>query len=148
MDALDLTLRPPRSPRRLLGNLDLLMIARTVDKLRATLPGGNLGCYQIAGFSKRLLDELGISEDALREVVARAASDDEVAQWIADNSDPSRYEAINVALEERKIAHRLDDEKFVERYPIVKTLPPETRLLDMLVADDAEMFPSHSSLSG
>ena len=55
MDALDLTKQPPRGPRELLPTLDLLMIARTVDKLRATLPGGNLGSYQIPGFSTRLL---------------------------------------------------------------------------------------------
>jgi hypothetical protein len=35
------------SPRELLPGLDLSMAARTVDKMRATLPGGNLGSYQI-----------------------------------------------------------------------------------------------------
>ena len=59
MDALDLTRRPPRSPREPLSGLDLLMVARTVDKIRATLPGGNIGEYQITGFSSRLLLKLG-----------------------------------------------------------------------------------------
>ena len=60
MEPLDLTQRPPRSPRLLLGDLELLMIGRTVDKLRATLPGGNIGLYKIDGFSSRLLKAMGI----------------------------------------------------------------------------------------
>ena len=142
MDALDLSLRPPRGPRELLPNLDLFMIARTVDKLRATLPGGNLGVYQMKGFSARLLEALDISEDELRAVVARAQSDAEIAEWISEHSDPYGYFAINVAFEERKVGDRLDDAAFVERYPVVKRLPPETSLLDMLSADDADMFAS------
>lgn len=142
MDALDLTRRPPRSPRLLLPNLDLLMMARTVDKLRATLPGGNLGSYRIQGFSSHLLETLGIDEQALRDVVARASSDEEVAEWIRENSDPSRYEPINVALAELTIAQRLDDAEWMARYPIATTLPPETSRLDLLIADDAEMFPT------
>jgi hypothetical protein len=140
MDALDLSQRPPRSPRLLLADLELLVMARTVDKLRATLPGGNLGVYQIDGLSSRLLDALGISQGALRDVVARAASDADVASWIGENSDSSRYEAINVALEERKVQDRLDDPKFLERYPIAKGVPPDTKLLDFLVLDDLDMF--------
>ena len=66
MTPLDLTKQPPRSPRAPLGHLDLVMAARTVDKIRATLPGGNIvfhskemgsyagmvgegGAYEVAG---------------------------------------------------------------------------------------------------
>ncbi len=140
MDALDLTQRPPRSPRLLLGDLDLLMLARTVDKLRATLPGGNLGCYQIEGFSARLLNELGIEQDALRDAIADAADDADVAAWVAANTDASRYEAINVALEERKVRDRVGDEAWLGRYPVAKTVPPDTPLMDLLAIDDREMF--------
>ncbi|HEY1882314.1 MAG TPA: hypothetical protein VGG51_04665 [Candidatus Cybelea sp.] len=62
MNALNLTKQPPRSPRELLPGLSLLMAARTVDKLRATLPGGTLGEYQITGFSSRLIEALGFPE--------------------------------------------------------------------------------------
>ncbi len=57
-----------RSPHVQFGGL--YMLAQTVDKLRATLPGGNLGSYRIAGFSAQLLWKLGIEEDALRDDVA------------------------------------------------------------------------------
>ena len=140
MDALDLTQRPPRSPRLLLGDVDLLFLARTVDKLRATLPGGNPGEYKIPGFSARLLKALGISEDALREEVARAASDDDVAQWVLQNTDPSKFEAINVAMEDRKVEHYLNDAEWVGRYPLAKTVPPDTKLIDFLILDDKQAF--------
>jgi len=124
----------------MLADLDLLMMARTIDKLRATLPGGNLGSYQIQGFSGHLLKQLGIDEQALRDVVARAASDQEMADWIRQNSDPARYEPLNAKFLEMTIADRLGDAEWMARYPIANSLPPETPRLDLLVADDAEMF--------
>jgi hypothetical protein len=141
MNALDLTKQPPRSPRELLPGLDLLMAARTVDKMRATLPGGNIGSYQITGFSSRLLERLGIVESALREAVAKAASDDEVARWIAAHSDAGRYAEINAALERATVGERLDDPEFVARYPVARRLAPGVSRLDLLVEDDKEAFP-------
>jgi hypothetical protein len=140
MDALDLTARPPRSPRAILAGLNLLMMARTVDKLRATLPGGNLGSYQITGFSSRLLEALGIVEGELRAAVAKASSDSDVAAWIESHSDPARFTEINAKFEELTVGQRLDDAEWVKRYPIALTLPPQTSRLDLLDADDAEMF--------
>lgn len=140
MKALDLTKQPPRSPRAPLAQLDLVMAARTVDKLRATLPGGNIGSYQITGFTSRLLNQLGIAEHQLREAIERASSDAEIADWITAHSDPSKYPAINAALEAPKIGDVLDDAAFVARYPIVRELPPETARLDLLDADDAKTF--------
>jgi len=141
MDALDLTQRPPRGPRELLPGLDLLMAARTVDKIRATLPGGNLGQYQITGFSSTLLNRLGIVEGLLREAIAEAPSDREVADWIARHSDPARYAEVNALLERPTIAQRLDDPEFVRRYPVASRLAPESSRLDLLLADDKEAFP-------
>jgi hypothetical protein len=140
MDALDLTQRPPRSPREPLADLDLLMAARTVDKLRASLPGGNLGAYQITGFSSRLLEELRVSEALLRDAIASASSDAEVAAWIRTHSDPARYAEIDAGFERLTIAERLSDPTFVARYPILERLPPEMSRLDLLDADDREMF--------
>lgn len=140
MDALDLTQRPPRSPRELLPGLNLLMAARTVDKLRATLPGGNLGEYQITGFSSSLLNALEIPEAALRGAIARADADAQIATWIREHSKPERYHEINAKLEGRTVGERLEDPEFVARYPAARRLAPETSRLDLLIADDAEMF--------
>lgn len=144
MTPLDLTKQPPRSPRAPLAHLNLIMAARTVDKLRATLPGGNIGSYQITGFSSSLINRLGIVEHQLREAVGRAADDAEVADWIAAHSDASKFSEINAYFEAPKIGERLDDAAFVARYPIVRTLPPETARIDMLDADDANEFSATS----
>jgi hypothetical protein len=116
------------------------MIARTVDKVRATLPGGNIGAYQITGFSSRLLEKLGIAESVLRDVIARADSDAEVAAWIAEHSDPEIYGQINATFERLTVGERLGDAEFVKRYPIAQRLSPEASRLDLLVADDEETF--------
>lgn len=141
MEPLDLSTQAPRSPRvRLAG---LCMLARTIDKIRAGLPGGNLGCYQMAGFSERLLAGLGITEDELRQVVARARDDAEVATWVLEHSDPSKYDELNARIGAPTVGERLDRPDFMARYPIIaqRQLPPETTLFEMLEIDDAAMFP-------
>lgn len=138
MESLDLTKAPPRSPYVNLGGL--LMLARTIDKLRATLDGGSVGAYQIAGFSQRMMDALEIKEDDLRAVVALASTDDDVVAWVQKHSDPSKYADVNTMLEATKVGERLDRPDMLAKYPVLKTLPPETPLLRMLEKDDAQSF--------
>lgn len=138
MDSLDLSKKPPRSPYELLGGL--LLLARTIDKIRATLPGGSLGAYRIQGFSKQLLEKLAIGEDDLRAVASLATSDGDVAAWVQKHSDPSGYAEINAAFERETIAGRSDPEAYFKRYPVARTLPPETQLLRVLEIDDAQSF--------
>ena len=73
MRPLDLSTKAPRSPRVELDGLPVL--ARTIDRARASLPGGNLGQYDpvgSGGLSKRMFDELGINPNDFVEVVAAA----------------------------------------------------------------------------
>lgn len=116
------------------------MLARTIDKIRATLPGGNLGAYAIEGFSRRMLDALDIPEDDLRAVIALAQSDDEVVAWVQKHSDASKYDAVNASMEEITVGQRLDRPGYAQKYPVITTLPPETTLLRMLELDDAKSF--------
>ena len=138
MKSLNLARTPARSPREKLGGL--LMLARTIDKMRAELPGGDLGQYQIKGFSTRLLEGLDITPDALREIVAQAEDDDAIVAWVHAHSDAARYEAINEGLSRSRIADRIDEPSFLDRYPVAKDLPPETTLLEVLEYDDCAMF--------
>jgi hypothetical protein len=140
MDALDLTKAPPRTPRASLAGLDLIMAARTVDKMRAALPGGNLGEYQVPGFTTRMLDAIGISEDDFRAEVARASNDAEIAAWIRERTTPQKIAASNAALESRRVKDRLDDEAWRKRYPHAVSMPPETPLIDILSKDDELTF--------
>ena len=116
------------------------MLARTIDKIRATLPGGNIGAYRIRGFSAQLLDKLGIPEDDLRAVVVLARSDDDVVDWVRKHSDRSKFDEINAAFEAQTVGGRAGDPDYFERYPVAKTLPPQTTLLRVLEIDDACAF--------
>ena len=139
MEPLDLTKQPPRSGREELDGL--VMLPRTIDKIRATLPGGNLGSYQVTpGLSQRILDGIGVSEDQLRTVVASAKDDADVAAWLRAHADTSKYAEISELLRKRNLDDIQDKEAFLKRYPILKKRPEIYYLLDMLDADDAELF--------
>ena len=135
MEPLDLTKAPPRSPYVQLGGL--YMLARTIDKMRAQLPGGNTGAYQVAGFSTIMLEGIGIPADDLQAVVALASDEEEVVAWVRKHGDASKYAHVNATLESKTVAERLDDPEFLKKYPFAKTLPPETPRLRMLELDDA-----------
>ena len=52
------------------------MMPRTIDKLRAKLPGGKMGTYSITtafgpGLSLLLLDDIGVTEKSLLEIVQK-----------------------------------------------------------------------------
>lgn len=138
MEPLDLTKAPPRAPREQLAGLYFL--SRTIDKVRAQLPGGNPGQYYIPGFSQRLLDALGIDLEELTRVVALAHTDDEVADWVRKHSDPSKYDEINRKLSTRSWA-MLDDEG---KARVEGIYGPDVRthatLFDAMLADDAKIF--------
>lgn len=138
MESLDLTQAPPRSPKLQLDGL--AMMPRTIDKLRAMLPGGKPGVYKIDGFSKRMLDAIGVSENDLREAVRGAQSDDDVAKWLREHADTSKYAEFNNYILKRSIDDISDKAAFMERYPILKKRTDIYYLADMLEADDAEMF--------
>jgi hypothetical protein len=138
MEPLDLTKTPPRSPYVQLDGV--YMLARTIDKMRAQLPGGNIGAYQVAGFSTILLEGIGIPEDDLQAVVALASDDDEVVAWVRKHGDVSKYAQVNATLESKTVADRLADPEFLRKYPFAKTLPPETPRMHMLELDDAAAF--------
>lgn len=138
MEPLDLTKHAPRSPYVKIGGA--YMLARTIDKLRATLPGGKIGVYRIPGFSESLLRVIGCSEDELRDVVARASSDDDVVAWVSERIDEEKLARYNERAPTRRIADVDDKADFFRRYPLAGKLPEETNLFELLVKDDAQMF--------
>jgi len=135
MQPLDLTKNPPRSPRVELGGI--VMMARTVDKLRASLPGGNLGEYKLSGFSAEILERLGVSEEALRDVVAKATSEDEIAAWLAANTDRARHPEINREFSEESCDGY--SERFHERYTVARKHNLHN-VFEVLEYDDREAF--------
>ncbi len=137
MQPLDLTKRPPRSPRESLDGL--VVIPRTIDKLRATLPGGNIGDYKIEGLSGMLLERIGVTEDDMRKAVAEAKTDEDVAVWLRSHAQAAKYAEANEYLSKRKIDDTKDPAALRKRYH-VEERPEIVTLFDMLDADDREAF--------
>ena len=89
----------------------LFMLPRTIDKLRANLPGGKIGTYTIRGSSPLLpglslvlLDGIGVTEQCLLDVVERASVEEEIADvflYLVRLADKLRVNLFEVA--ERKI---------------------------------------------
>jgi hypothetical protein len=138
MEPLDLTKKPPRSPWAQVAGA--YMLGRTIDKIRATLPGGNVGVYQIPGFSERLLAAIGCTEDELRDTVAGAKSEADVVKWLETRIDREKVERYNERASTRRIADVTDKEDFFRRYPLARDMSEEATLFEMLDKDDAQMF--------
>jgi hypothetical protein len=143
MEPLDLTQAPPRSPNHQLDGL--MMMPRTIDKLRSLLPGGNPGGYyintRIKGLSGYLLERLGIAESDLLEAVAVAADDNDIATWVRIRTDASQYPAINETLKRIRIKHTEDPAIFRDIYNETLELQPDLdRIVDIIEADDRRLF--------
>jgi len=140
MEPLDLTKNPPRDPRQELDGL--AMMPRTIDKLRANLPGGNPGVYNFKGFSQMLAEAGGVSEDQLLDVVASATSDEDVAAWLRKNANRTGLEEYSNKILNRKVADvkARDPEGFAQRYPVSKDRTDIEYMVDMLAADDEDIF--------
>ena len=139
MEPLDLTSGPPRSPRVELDGL--AMLARTIDKMRACLPGGNPGEYHVDGMSARMLALVNVDPAALAEVVARAGSEDEVIAWMRANADTSAYEKATYAMLNRSISDIAPERQaeFAKKYPHHASAP-SGKLADIIDHDDAITF--------
>lgn len=108
---------------------------RTIDKLRASLPGGNLGAYKVPGFSTQMLEMLGVSAADMLEAVRHANSDEDVAAWLREHADTRKYPQVNERFEGQTIANLKDPEGYYLRYPIAKQRGLKN-LFDVLEADD------------
>lgn len=145
MQPLDLRTRPPRGPREMLDGL--MMLPRTIDKVRATLPGGNLGPYHVApGISGIMLSTIGVSVDDFTQAVAQAESDQDVADWLRAHADTAQYVSANAIMsglrgvdippDHRAHFESLYSERLRQQYPIN---------FDLIEADDRELYPTVSS---
>lgn len=142
MTPLDLRKRPPRGPRETI--LGFYLLPRTIDKLRAELPGGNLGAYlnHDTGFSAYIVKRLGLDMNELREVVAIASDETAVVEWLAARVDATAAPALNAKLE-TFVVERMgaDDQALVrQRHPVMERRPDLSKILDILDADDEHAF--------
>ncbi len=138
MEPLDLRLYRPRSPYlRLAG---VAYTARAIDKLRASLPGGELnGYFPFSGFSTIWQRATKISLEDMRATVADAADEATVVAWIDGRLDAKAIDRERCSLRMEGARHsdmpeawRADFEALYaatlrERYPLA---------FDLFEADD------------
>ncbi|HEV2643377.1 MAG TPA: DUF5069 domain-containing protein [Candidatus Elarobacter sp.] len=144
MEPLDLTKQPPRATRATL--LGAMFVPRTIDKLRAELPGGTLGPYMNhdRGFSSYVVRRLGLDMDALRAVVGAARDEDEIVAWLRERIDPGTVDETNCKLESFTSERMTPEDRalLVERHPVLRERPELTSILDILDAEDSRAFSS------
>jgi hypothetical protein len=86
MEPLDLTTSRPRKARDEVAGI--VFLPRSIDKARASLPGGALGEYTIPGFTETMLKHFGITVNDFTAAVGDAANDDAVATWVKEHAVP------------------------------------------------------------
>ena len=145
MTPLDLRTRCPRGVRETI--LGYYFLPRTIDKLRAELPGGNIGQFlnHDTGFSAYAVRKLGLDMNEFREVVARAKDEDEVVAWLAERIDPAGAPAFNAKFETFVFSRMsTEDQALVrQRHPGSASRPEMDKLLDIIDADDNELTFAH-----
>jgi hypothetical protein len=140
MEPLSFATAPPRGPREKVAGI--VFTARIIDKLRASLPGGEPNGYiPFAGFSTLWAHYTGIDLEELCHVVDRAQSEADVEAWIEARTAHLDKAAINAKMERfdssrnpeaiRPQFERLYPTELRERYPII---------FDLLEADDVRLY--------
>jgi hypothetical protein len=85
---IDLTLCPPRSFRVRLGNY--VILARMLDKGRATLARKNGEYNYNSGTDQHLVSFLGFDPEALLKELATGKGDGEILEWVQSHSKTPR----------------------------------------------------------
>jgi hypothetical protein len=142
MTPLDLRTHAPRSPRDTI--LGFYFLPRTIDKLRAELPGGVLGRYlnHDRGFSAYIVKRLGLDMNEFRRAVAEAEDEAAVVDWLAARVDTTSAPAINAKFETFVVERMSDEDQALirRRHPVMADRPELSKVLDILEADDRNTF--------
>jgi hypothetical protein len=142
MEPLDLTTTAPRPARATM--LGFYLLPRTIDKLRAELPGGVMGPYlnHDTGFSAYVVRKLGLAMNELRDVVASAPDEAAVEAWLAARVDASAAPALNAKVETFVVSRMTEADRALvrERHPVMAQQPDLDSILDILDAEDRRAF--------
>jgi hypothetical protein len=142
MEPLDLTTRPPRGPRETM--LGLSFMPRTIDKIRAEMPGGKIGPYlnEPRGISAFMCRRIGVDMEELRAAVVASDEEAGVEAWLRERLDPAGVEETNRKLESLTL-ERLspeDQEMVRHHHPVLRARPELVTFYDIFEADDATTY--------
>jgi hypothetical protein len=129
MEPLDLRDRHPRPTRAALGGITFL--PRSIDKVRALLPGGHANGYTIEGFTESMLEELGISAEAFTDAVATATSDEDVLAFVNAHAAAGGVDRWNEYVLNREV-YRGDRAAAIAENPWLADHPEIVKSLDFL----------------
>ena len=109
-NTIDLSQRPPRSPRVRLGGYVLL--PRILDKARASA-AGKLGEYHYSGkgMDRHFFNFVGLDHESLKTEAAKGLGDYEMLQWVQTHSKHKR-EAWEIAAWSHFHENRVPDSDF------------------------------------
>ncbi len=137
MEPLDLSIAPPRAARTPAGGI--VFLARSIDKARASLPGGKLGAYHLAFATTWMLEHFGKTVESFVVTVAAASSDDEVAAWLVADCAPDAVATWNAHILARKPRDGTR-EAALAVFPWLVDHPHLVTIVDILVEDDRRLF--------
>jgi len=137
MKELDLTAAPPRPPRAEV--LGIIFLPRSIDKLRASLPGGNRGLYNLIGFTESMFELLGTTSERVLPLVASAKDDVEVAASLLRDAPAGAVQEWNAWLLAR-LPRGGNREEALKAYPWLPERPDLVLAVDILAEDDRRSF--------
>ena len=130
--------------------LGLYFLPRTIDKVRAFLPGGDPGEYFVEderGMSAYVLRKIKLDPRDLSAAVAAAATESDVEAWISANADLSNVEKLNRQISSVTLG-MMDEEGLATMrryYANVDARPKTETVFEFLEADDAALVPGLGS---
>ena len=142
LKAKDLIREAPRSPRERIDGY--VLMARMIDKGRATLAGINGEFHFDCPVDNLLFSFKGLKGDDVRKVLASGATDEEVAAWIGSHGrQKTKQEIEEWSGETEQLSYFNVPEKkewFTGECRRLGLDPAKATLFDYLEADDRDTF--------
>ncbi len=138
----DLTKESPRSPHERLGGF--VILARTMDKCRATIAGTNGEYHFDCPLDNSLFSFKGIKGSDFKKFVETGASDTEITEWVKKNGSSKTDVEIKQwsdTAEAENYSGKPDKKGWLEGENMRLRLPKDGELFDYLDADDKASFP-------
>ena len=133
---------PPRGPRERINGY--VLMARMIDKGRATLSGTNGEYHFNCPLDNMLFSFKGINGEDVRKVLASGANDQEIAAWIESHGQKKTREEVEAwGRETERVSFYHVPEKrewFSEECRRLGLDPAKTTLFEYLEADDRESY--------
>jgi hypothetical protein len=129
MEPLDLSNAHPRPTRAELAGI--VFLPRSIDKFRASLPGGNLNGYTVEGFTGQMLEKLAISPEAFLKAVGDAKTDEDIARFVRERAVAGGADAWNTYALNREV-FRGNRAEAIAEYPWLADHPELKYSLDFL----------------